>query len=112
MGVPRIKLNESALLRNCLVPMPQPPLENGDRFDDIRAVRKTLLRLLEFCQRSGVVVRPMKEVIAKSKVNFRQVRIESAGAIEGILSCRQPPRAWVGPYPVTLALCRGEICPS
>src|SRR5678815_2481616 len=108
MGVPRIKLNEPALLRNCLVPMPKPPLENGDRFDNIRAVRKTSFSFLEFRQGPGIVVRPMIEVIAKSKVNFRQVRIESAGAIEGILSCRQPLRAWVGPYPVTLALCRGE----
>ena len=50
MDVARIKLNEAALLRDCLVPMPKPPLENGDRFDNISAIRKTFLGLLEFRQ--------------------------------------------------------------
>src|SRR6266481_1428321 len=112
MDAARIKLNEAALLRDCLVPMPKPPLESGHRFDNISAIRKTLLGLLEFRQRSGVVMRPMIEVIAKSKVNFRQVGIEGEGAIEGVLSCCQPLRAWIGPYPVTQALRGGEMCPS
>ena len=104
MDAARIKLNEAALLRDRLVPMPKPPLEGSDRFDNISAIRKTLFGLLEFRQRPGVVMRPVIEVIAKSKVNFRQVRIERERAIERILSCRQPLWAWIGPYPVTQAL--------
>ena len=112
MGAARIKLNEAALLRNCLVPMSKPPLEDSDRFDNVSVIRKTLFGLLEFRQRPGVVVRPVIEVIAKSEVNFRQVRIERERAIERILSCRQPRRAWIRPYPLPLALRRGEMCPS
>ena len=112
MDVARIKLNEAALLSDCLVPMSEPPLEDSDRFDNISVIRKTLFGLLEFRQRPGVIVRPVIKVIAKSEVNFRQVRIESERAIEGILRCRQPLWAWIGPYPVTQALRRGEICPS
>ena len=58
MDVARIKLNGAALLRDCLVPMPKPPLERSERFDNISAVRKTLFGFLEFRQRPGVVARP------------------------------------------------------
>src|SRR6266704_2979755 len=97
MDVARIKLNGAALLRDCLVPMSKSPLESCHRFDNISAIRKTFFGLLEFRQRHGVIVRPVIAIIAKSKVNFRKVRIERDGAIEGILSCRQPRRAWLGP---------------
>src|SRR4029450_4971868 len=101
MDVARIELNEATLVHNCLLPMPEPPLEISERFDNISAVRKTLFGLLEFHQRPGVIAQPVIAIIAKSKMNLWQVRIEREGAIEGILGCRQPRWAWIRPYPVT-----------
>jgi hypothetical protein len=71
MDVARIKLNGAALLSNCLVPMSEPPLQRGDRFDHIVAIRKTPFGLLEFRQGASVIVRPMIKVITKSEMNFR-----------------------------------------
>src|SRR5262249_20184928 len=92
--------------------MPNASLDKSDRKDDIDVIRKTPLGLLELRQRPGIIVLPVKAVIAKSKVRFRQVRIERESAIDSILGCRQPRRAWILPSPVTPALRTGEICPS
>src|SRR6266852_8471743 len=92
--------------------MPKPSLDTGDRFDDINVIRKTLLRLLEFREPPGEIALPVKAIITKSKVSFRQVWIERERVIGGILGCRQPRRAWIVSYPVTVTLLIGETCPS
>src|SRR5439155_5966814 len=71
MDVARIKLNGPALLHNCLFPVPKPPLESGDRFENISAVRKTFFGLAEFRQRPGVVALCVMAVIAEGKMSFR-----------------------------------------
>jgi hypothetical protein len=43
--------------------MPNPPLDKGDRQDGINAIRKTLLGLLEFCERPGEIALPIITVI-------------------------------------------------
>jgi len=75
--------------------MPKPPLDKADRFDDVNVVRKRVLSLLEFRQRPGVIALPVIAIITKSKMSFRQVRIERESTIGGILGCRQPCRAWI-----------------
>ncbi len=71
MDVARIKLNGAALLRNRLVPMPKPPLECSERFDNISAVRKTIFGLLEFRERRSEIALSVIAVIAESKMSFR-----------------------------------------
>src|SRR6266567_9392168 len=88
--------------------MPKRFLAQGDRFDNLSAIRKTFFGLPEFRERRGAVLL----VIAESKVNFWQVRIERERAIEEILSCRPPRRAWIESFPMTLALRNRKICPS
>src|SRR5258708_2220925 len=112
IGVARIELNDTTELVNRLFLMPKPALDEGDRIDDINVIRKTLFSLLEFRQPPGEIALPPIAITAKSKVRFRQVRIERESMIEGILGCCQPRRAWIESLPVTLALRTGEICPS
>src|SRR5205814_9371579 len=81
--IARIKLNGAAQLRNRLVPMPKPPLDKGDRENNINVIRKTLFRLLKFREPSGEIALPEIAVIAKCKVSLRQVRVECERAIEG-----------------------------
>ena len=71
MDAARIKLNEAALLRDCLVPMSKPPLEGSNRLIT-SALLEDLFRPAGIPPAPGVVMRPVIEVIAKSKVNFRQ----------------------------------------
>src|SRR5437879_2584477 len=92
--------------------MPKPPLDKGDRMDNISAIWEPLFGLLEFRQCPGEIALPVIAVITKCKVSFRQVWVECERVIEGILSCRQPRRAGIGSYPVTRGLRTGEIGPS
>jgi len=71
MDVARIELNGATLIRNCLLPMPKPPLECSERFDNISAVRKTIFGLLEFRQRRSEIALSVIAVIAESKMSFR-----------------------------------------
>src|SRR5437899_12361099 len=91
--------------------MPKPPLDQGNRSDDVKVVRKTLLGLLKFRQRPGEIVLAVIAAITKRKVSLRQVRIERESTIGGILGCRQPRRAWIVSYPVTIAVHKGETHP-
>src|SRR5437867_1440637 len=91
--------------------MPKPPLDKGDRKDNINVIRKTLFSLLEFREPPGEIALPPIAIIAKSKVSFRQVRVERESTIEGILGCRQPRRAWIVSLPVTQTLRTGETRP-
>src|SRR5205809_666885 len=95
IDIARIKLNGATQLGNRLVPMRKAPLDQGNRSDDVNVVRKTLLGLLKFRQRPGEIVLPVIAVITERKVSLRQVRIERQSTIGGILSCRQPRRAWI-----------------
>src|SRR6266550_7098366 len=92
--------------------MPKPPLDPANRFDDVNVIWKTFFSLLKFRQPPGEIALPVIEVIAKSKVSFRQVRVECESAIGGILGCRKPLRAWIVSQPETPTLLTGEICPS
>src|SRR5438552_13420734 len=46
--VARIELDGAAQRHDRLVPMPKPPLDKADRFDDVNVIRKTLFSLQEF----------------------------------------------------------------
>ena len=76
-----------------LVPMPKPPLDKADRFDDVNVIRQTLFSLLKFRQAPGIIALPVIAIIAKSKVCFRHVWIERESAIGSILGRRQLRRA-------------------
>src|SRR5438132_14431508 len=95
--VAKIALDDAAPPRNRLVPMPQPPFDKGDRFDHVNVIRKTLFSLLEFREPPGEIALPVIAIITKSKVSFRQVRVERESTIGSILGCRQPRRAWIVP---------------
>jgi hypothetical protein len=47
LDVTRIELNDAVQPRNRLVPLPNPPLDKGDRSDHVNVIRKTLLGLPE-----------------------------------------------------------------
>src|SRR4029450_5387009 len=112
IDVARIELDEAAQRHDRLVPMPKPPLDKADRFDDINVIRKPPLGLLEFREPPGIIALPVIAIIAKSKVRFRQVRVERESTMGSILGRRQPRRAWIESQPVTLALRTGKTCPS
>ena len=90
-----IELDGAAQPRNRLVPMSKPSLDQGDRFDDINVIWKTLFGLLKFRECPGIIALPVIAIITKSKVSFRQVRVKRESTIGGILGCRQPRRAWI-----------------
>ena len=112
MDVARIELDDAAQRHDRLVPMPKPPLDKADRFDDINVIRKSLFSLLEFREPPGEIALPVIAIIAKSKVSFRQVRVERESTIGSILGCREPRWAWIESEPVTATLRTGETCPS
>src|SRR5438270_1411453 len=112
MHGPRIELDRVPQARDRLVPMSKPSLDQGDRLDDISAIRKTLLGSLEFRQCPAEIALPVKAVIPKSKMSFRQIWIKCERAIECILGGRQPRQARVEPHPIMHTLGTGEICPG
>src|SRR5438270_9786135 len=56
IGVARIEVDGAAPLRNRVVPMPNPALDKGDRFDNINVIGKILFSLLEFRERTCDVI--------------------------------------------------------
>src|SRR5207237_4999977 len=93
IGVARIELNSATQLGNRLVPMPNPPLDERDRYDDVNVIRKTLLSLLEFRHCPGEIALRVIAVITKSKMSLRQVWVDRESTIGSILGCCQPRRA-------------------
>jgi hypothetical protein len=91
--------------------MPQPPLDQADRVDDVNVVRKTLLGLPEFCQCPDEIALAIIAVMTNSKTCLRQIWIERERAIERFLGCRQPLWARIE-APVEVNLLRGKVCPS
>src|SRR4029450_5413773 len=93
IDVARIELDDAALRHDRLVPMPKPPVDKADRFDDVNVIRKPLFSLLEFRWPPSEIALPVIGIRAKRKGRVRQVRIEPEVTIAAILGCRQPRRA-------------------
>jgi len=98
IDVVRIELDGAAQPRNRLVPMPKPALNKGNRFDDVNIVRKTLLGLLEFCERPDEIALPVIAVITKSKMSLGEVWIQRESTIEASLAVAS--RAGLGSNPI------------
>src|SRR5439155_21913073 len=97
IDVARIELDGVAQSCDRLVPMSKPSLDQGDRPDDINVIRQTLLVSLEFRQCPGEIALPVKAVITKSQMSFRQIWIKCERPINGILGGCQARRARIEP---------------
>src|SRR5260370_41597242 len=88
IDIARIELDGAAQRPDRLVPMSKPPVDDADRIGDINVIRQVLLGLLEFREPPDEIALPVIAIITKSKVSFRQVRVERESMIGGILGCR------------------------